>query len=119
MSEQLAVKGIISKILPEVSGKTKDRKDWKKVEFLLKTESEYNNLYCFEIFGAEKVDEFLKFKKEGTTVDVKFNVNCREHQGRYYTSLSAWSVFSEKQEERKTSKKKVEETIEDDGDLPF
>lgn len=89
----MQVNGKIEKILPEISGKTKDDKDWKKVQFTVRTSEEYNNLYCFEIFGLEKVSEFLKYRKQGDDVEVKFNVQTNEYQGKYYTSLQAWSVF--------------------------
>ncbi len=65
---------------------------WEKQLFLLRTQEQYNNLYCFEIFGDQKVDNFAKFNKVGQEVTVEFNVNTSEHQGKYYTTLSAWKI---------------------------
>ena len=71
-----------------------------KVEFIVKNDDGYEGaekIYAFEMFAGasklEKIEKFLKFNKIGQEVDVKFNVDCREYKGRYYTNLSAWSVF--------------------------
>ena len=43
--------------------------------------------------SCDKVDDFLKYNKEGKDVEVDFNVRTNEYQGKYYTSLQAWKVF--------------------------
>lgn len=43
------------------------------------------------IFGA-KVQEFSGILRSGAMVTVKFDTRAREYQGRWFTSLSAWSV---------------------------
>jgi hypothetical protein len=48
-------------------------------------------------------------------VEVKFNVKCNEWKGKYYSSLSAWSVF-------KAEAAPAFEPVavdEQSGDLPF
>ena len=94
----METKGIITLIKEVASGKSKADKEWKKVEFLLKTDSEYNNEYCFQIFGEEKVDKFIQYNKVDDLVDVKFNVQTSEWKGRHFTTLDAWSVFKDKGE---------------------
>ena len=83
----------ITKINEVESGTSKAGKEWKKLTFVGETQEQYNNLYAFELFGEEKVDNFVKFNKVGDVVDVDFNVSTREWEGRYFTSLSAWKVF--------------------------
>ena len=83
----------ITKVNEVESGTSKSGKEWSKLTFVGETEEQYNNLYAFELFGKEKVDNFVKFNKEGDVVDVDFNVSTREWEGRYFTSLSAWKVF--------------------------
>jgi hypothetical protein len=90
----MKVTGKIEKILEVQTGESKAGKAWKKVTFVLKTEEEYNNLYAFEIFGEEKVDKFTKWNEVGNAVDVDFNVSCNEWQGKYFTSLQAWKVYT-------------------------
>ena len=84
----------ITKINEVESGTSKaSGKAWKKLTFVGETQEQYNNLYAFELFGEEKVDNFVKYNKVGDVVDVDFNVSTREWEGRYFTSLSAWKVF--------------------------
>lgn len=89
----MKVTGTITKILDTTEGVSAADKEWKKTAFILETSEEYNNVYCFEVFGAEKVDNFLKFNKVGQDVDVDFNVSTNEWKGKYFTSLQAWKIF--------------------------
>tara|TARA_R110002033_G_scaffold60171_1_gene110187 strand:+ start:1878 stop:2201 length:324 start_codon:yes stop_codon:yes gene_type:complete len=89
----MKVTGTIDKIGEVTEGTSKAGKAWKKVEFVLITKDEYNNLYAFTIFGEEKVDKFIKYNKVGNEVDVDFNVETREYNDKYYTNLQAWKIF--------------------------
>ena len=89
----MKVTGTITKVLETKTGTSKAGKEWSKLDFILETTEEYNNLYCLGIFGAEKVEKFLQYNKVGNEVDVEFNVSCNEFEGKYYTSLNAWKVF--------------------------
>lgn len=88
----LSVSGKLTKVLPLESGQTKAGAEWQKKSFIVTTDAQYNNTYCFEVFGAEKVENFNKFNKVGDNVTVEFNVNCNEYNGKYYTTLSAWKI---------------------------
>jgi len=110
----MKVTGKIENILETKTGTTKAGKDWKKTSFVVKTDDEYNNLYCFDVFGEEKVDKFLQYNSKGDVVDVDFNVKTNEWQGKYFTSLDAWKVFK-----ADNSKQKEEVAVEEEGDLPF
>ena len=41
-------------------GTSKAGKDWQKMTFVGQTEEEYNNTFAFEIFGEEKIENFVK-----------------------------------------------------------
>lgn len=88
----MEIQGKITKILDVVKGQKNDGGEWQKINFLVETDEQYNNLYCFEIFGVEKVDNFQKYNNVGASVKVSFNVKTNEWQGRYFTSLQAWKV---------------------------
>jgi hypothetical protein len=110
------VKGTLSKILAGEAGTSKDGKGWKKITFTVANNDGYEGremLYAFEIFGTEKVDNFIKYNKEGSAVEVMFNIQVNEWQGKYYTSLQAWKVMSVERVEQATA------TIEETDDLPF
>ena len=90
----MKIQGKITKILDVEKGQKNDGSEWQKINFLVETDEQYNNLYCFEIFGVEKVANFQKNNNIGATVKVSFNVKTNEWQGRYFTSLQAWRVES-------------------------
>jgi len=110
----MKVTGKIENILETQTGTSKAGKEWKKTSFVVKTDDEYNNLYCFEIFGDEKVNNFLQYNSKGDVVDVDFNVKTNEWKGKYFTSLDAWKIFK-----ADNSKQKEEVAVEEEGDLPF
>jgi hypothetical protein len=89
----MKVEGLkITKVLDTQSGTSKLGKEWSKLTFVGETEEEYNNLYAFELFGKEKVENFGKFNKVGDLVNVEFNVSTREWEGKYFTGLQAWRI---------------------------
>lgn len=92
MSE-FKVIGKIVEIQDAESGMSKADKAWKKLNFILETDDQYDNTYSFELFGEKKVDDFIKYNKVGDSVDVKFNIRCSKWKDKYFTNLSAWSVF--------------------------
>ncbi len=110
----MKVTGKIENILETQTGTSKAGKEWKKTSFVVKTDDEYNNLYCFNVFGDEKVNNFLQYNSKGDVVDVDFNVKTNEWKGKYFTSLDAWKIFK-----ADNSKQKEEVAVEQEGDLPF
>jgi len=98
MTQENKITGTIQKIhKPESIGD-----QYHKLVFTVTNNDGYEGkekLYAFEIFekrDGEKVDNFLKFNKEGQAVDVSYEIRCNENNGRYFTSLSAWKVFANK-----------------------
>ncbi len=93
---ELKLTGQIKTIKEVVSGTTKGGDEWKKVEFVIANNDGYQGqeqVFCFEIFGAEKVDKFLQYNKVGDMVDVDFNIRTNEWNDKHFTSLQAWKVF--------------------------
>lgn len=111
----MKVTGKITKVLETQSGTSAAGKDWQKLAFILQTTEDYNNLYCFDVFGDEKVEQFLKYNRVGQDVDVSFNVQTNEYKGKYYTSLQAWKIFKAEAAVETT------ESTQDEAadDLPF
>jgi len=107
--------GEITEILPTESGTSKAGKDWKKLTFAIDTKEQYNNIVAFEVFGDEKVDNFLKYNKIGKTVDVEFNLSSNKWKDKYFTSASAWKISNANTVEGVVAK--VNEVFEPAGDL--
>lgn len=119
----LEVKGTIEKILDVQKGEKKDGSgQWENQLFTLRTQEKYNNLYCFEIFGDQKIYNFAKFNKIGQEVTVEFNVNTNEYQGKYYTTLSAWKIVATPLQNSQPQQEYHGEKLPNDDssdDLPF
>lgn len=110
----LKVKGKIETILEVEKGTSKAGAEWQKINFVINTGNEYNPLICFQIFGEDKVENFIKYNKVGQDVEVSFNVSSKEYKGRYYNSIDAWKVF------KSDTTIAVEEPVEDTEDeMPF
>lgn len=90
-------KGTIKTVLPVESGTSQNGKEWKKLIFVISNHEGYEGaeqIFAFEIFGAEKVENFEKYNKVGQEVEVSFNIKVNEWKGKYYTSLQAWKVMA-------------------------
>jgi len=124
------VTGKIKKVLDKQEGVSKAKKEWVKQSFVVSNNDGYEGkevVYCFEIFGAEKVDKFNQFQKVGDDVDVNFSISTNEwtdpktKEVKYFTSLSAYGVF--KVDSTSTQAPSFEEAPnlnnEDNDDLPF
>lgn len=113
----LQIAGTIKSIGEVQSGTSKSSgKEWKKLLFVIETKDQYPKDAAFTVFGAEKVDNFVKYNKVGQLVDVSFNVESREYKGRYYTDLNAWKVFANKGDSAQAPQ--TTQSV-DAGDLPF
>lgn len=116
----MEILGVIKEIKEVENITSKAGKEYKKVLFILSNNDGYNNqekIYAFEIFGEDKVDNFVKYNEQGDKVEVSFNIDTNEYNGKYYTKLSAWRVF--KKIEVKEEKLQNDNFDETNDDLPF
>jgi hypothetical protein len=74
--------------LPLVTGEGKNG-PWKKQEFILETSGQYPKKVCLSLWG-DKINESVL--QVGNTLDVQFDVESREYNGRWYTECKAWKV---------------------------
>jgi len=118
----MEITGAIEKILTLGSGTTKDGKEWQKQSFIVANNEGYDNkkqIFCFDIFGEEKVTNFNKYNKVGDVVKVDFNISTNEWKERYFTSLQAWKVFKAEQVAPVLAIANEPELKEEPSDLPF
>lgn len=87
--EGIYIEGQITAILPETRG-VGQRGEWVSQDFVLKTDDNYPKNICFTILGADKIKEANI--KIGDVVSIGVNIESREFNGRWYTSIKAWSV---------------------------
>ena len=82
--------GKIIAVLPPRGGISKSGNEWKVQEYVIEDHGQYPRKMCFDVFGAEKIEQF--HVQEGEELTVSFDVDAREYQGRWYNSIRAWKV---------------------------
>ncbi len=92
----LSVKGKIEQVLNPESGVSRAGKEWKKQDFVIETDEQYPRKVCFTLFG-EKTDLLNGFS-QGQEVEVSFNIESREYNGRWFTNVNAWKIEKVSQE---------------------
>lgn len=85
----MEVTGKIILALPEVSGTSKMGNPWKKREYVLETIESFPKKVHFDFFG-EKADQFVL--NPGDTIKLSFDIESREYNGRWYTSIRGWKA---------------------------
>ena len=117
MSE-LTITGSIKKLLQVEKGVAKSSgKEWQKQSFIVSNNDGYEGkeqIFCFEVFGEDKVSNLTKFQKEGDSVKVSFNIGTNEWKDKFFTSLSVWKVEKAGQ----STEQQTADQIGDDN-LPF
>ena len=82
--------GKVIQVLPLQEGVGKTGNPWKVQSYVLETQEQYPRKVCFEIFGEDRI------KNNTCNVDdvvtVSFDIESREYNGRWYTSIRAWRV---------------------------
>jgi hypothetical protein len=112
------ISGKIIQLLPVQTGQGKNG-TWKKQEFILETGDTYPKKVCIAVWG-DKID--IGSFKSGDMVDVSFDVESREYNGRWYTDVKAWKVVSKKSGSTGNNTSMPESTDippAGDDDLPF
>jgi hypothetical protein len=87
----MEITGKIIQVLPEQSGVSKTSgKEWKLQAYVLETQEQYPRKVHFEIFGDDRI------KSNQCNIDdmvtVSFDIESREFNGRWFTSIRAWRI---------------------------
>lgn len=84
------IKGRVLQLLPLQTGEGKNG-TWKKQDFVIETDGQYPKKVCISAWG-DKINESAL--KVGNEVNVSFDVESREYNGRWYTDVKAWKIDS-------------------------
>jgi len=85
----MEIVGRIIQAFPEISGVSKAGNSWKKREYVLETQETYPKKVHFDFFG-ERADQYPL--SVGQTVKLSFDIESREYNGRWYTSIRGWKA---------------------------
>ena len=82
--------GKVIAVLEPRGGVSKNGNEWKVQEYVIETHDPYPRRMCFDVFGADKIQQFNI--QVGEELNVFFDIDAREWQGRWFNSIRAWKV---------------------------
>lgn len=85
----MELQGKVIAVLPERSG-VSARGEWKCQTYVIETQEQYPKKMAFDVFGADRIVNFGI--QVGMVVDVSFDIDAHEYQGRYFNQIRAWDV---------------------------
>ncbi len=115
------IKARLVQIMPVQTGEGRNG-TWKKQDIIVETDGQYPKKICISVWG-DKIDE--KYLKPGIQLNINFDIESREYNGRWYTDVKAWKIepasgISDIQEEEKFPLNELVVPPElESGDLPF
>lgn len=87
----MEITGKIIAVLPLREGVSQRTGEvWKSQDYVLETQEQYPKRCCFNVFGAEKIQQFNI--QPGETLTVSLEINANEYQGKWYNQVRGWNV---------------------------
>lgn len=85
----MEIQGKVIAVLPERSG-VSARGEWKSQTYVIETQEQYPKKMAFDVFGADRIASFGIHS--GEVINVSFDIDAHEYQGRYFNQIRAWAV---------------------------
>ena len=85
----MEIQGKVIAVLPERSG-VSARGEWKSQTYVIETQEQYPKKMAFDVFGADRLAQFNIHR--GEVINVSFDIDAHEYQGRYFNQIRAWNV---------------------------
>ena len=86
----MEIVGKITQVLPAQEGVGRSGNPWKVQPYVLETIENYPRKVHFEVFGEERIKQ--NPCELDQIVTVSFDIESREFNGRWYTSIRAWKI---------------------------
>ena len=86
----MEVVGKIIQVLPAQEGVGRNGNPWKVQPYVLETLDQYPRKVHFEVFGEDRIKQNPCDLDQ--LVTVSFDIESREFNGRWYTSIRAWRI---------------------------
>lgn len=91
----MEIQGKVIAVLPERSG-VSARGEWKSQTYVIETQEQYPKKMAFDVFGADRIANFGI--QLGEVINVSFDIDAHEYQGRYFNQIRAWNVVRQEQQ---------------------
>ena len=118
----MELKGKLVKVLPAITGQGRNG-EWRKQDFVIDIDgASFPQKACFTAWGSDKIN--VESLVEGSMLNVHFDIESREYQGKWYTNLTAWKVETDGDSQQSSPMPQMEvydaeETPPVNDDLPF
>jgi hypothetical protein len=86
----MEAQGKVIAILEARSGVSKAGREWMSQEYVIETPGQFPKKICFNLFGADRINE--AHIQMGEEIIIEFDIDAREWQGRWFTSINAFRV---------------------------
>lgn len=86
----MVTQGKVIQVLPIQEGVSQSGKAWAIQGFVIETGGQYPKKQYIEIFGKDKIQQNLP--QVGDDVTAFVDIESREYNGKWYTSVRAWKV---------------------------
>jgi hypothetical protein len=86
----MEIQATLKQILPLETGETKSGKAWQKQTIVVETAETYPKLIAIEV--SEKAISRLQDYQIGHTITCSINIESREYNGKWFTSVRAWKI---------------------------
>lgn len=135
----MEITGKIIAVLPPKQGVSQSTGNaWMCQDYVLETQEMYPKKVCFNVFGAEKMQEMNI--QLGETLTVSLEINANEYQGKWYNQVRGWKVvrvsvqgqqqaqvppqgcqvvYPDRQPVQAPAQPQGQAPAQDDGQLPF
>jgi hypothetical protein len=84
----MEIKGKVIQIMPLQTGEGKNG-TWKKQDFVIETDAQYPKKVCISAWGDKVNTSLVQMNNE---INVSFDVESREYNGKWYTDIKAWRI---------------------------
>ena len=135
----MEITGKIIAVLPPKQGVSQSTGNaWMCQDYVLETQEMHPKKVCFNVFGAEKIQEMNI--QLGETLTVSLEINANEYQGKWYNQVRGWKVvrvsvqgqqqaqvppqgcqvvYPDRQPAQAPAQPQGQTPAQDDGQLPF
>jgi hypothetical protein len=93
----MQIKGIIKQRTRTESGTSqRTGNQWRTDEYLVVIPGQYEKKINFEVRGVDRCEQWENFVNgmpdKNAPVLIQFEINAREHEGRWFNSVEAWDI---------------------------
>ena len=86
----MELSGKVIAILPAKGGISRNGNEWKAQEYVIETHDQYPRKMLFDVFGADKIQQFNI--QMGEEITVQFDIDARQWNDRWFNSIRAWRI---------------------------